>query len=543
MLRRTLVGAVAAAVLGSSSLAPAVAQDSGSLSGQARTFTVTRDVPFTTVVATFTDPQPGDIADTAAYVDHVYRDLLGRPVDAPGGRWWVAALDGGLARPAVTPAVVSSREWAGAVVRSAYQEILGRAAASGETGPWADAIVHGSQVSDVRALLLGSDEFLRHHGGTVDGFVDGLWQTVLGRPVDDSGRAWVQSMLAAGSGRAGAAHAVLVTAEAWGRRVEAWYQALLGRSAGAGGRGYWVPVLTSGTPEQAVPVAITASNEYVSHLPNDYVATIGWGDAPVALARVRHGAGDTIEVVSGNRLPVDGTAPVTVNLAKDGGDPVTVTGKVTVEGPRNERFVTGLAQDLLGYPLTGAGATYWTPWLLSGGRAARTRVAQGFVASSDGRLRAVVSIFDAYLGRTPDASGAAPWVATAGKQGLLAVRVGLLSSDEFVRKSGGTNDAWADALYQKVLGRPAGDAGRAYVGNLLASGQARWMVARAILGSDEAHADLLHDVYQAVLTRAPGAGEQALFVSWMRTSVSEERLQAILAGSLEYFDAFPASDT
>lgn len=539
MIRRTLVGVVVAGIVASLSPGSVAAQTASTITGQGRTFTVTRDVPFSTIVATFTDPNPGQIATTATYVDRVYRDLFGRPADSAGASWWAGRLDAGVPRTTFTNALVSTSEWANAVVRSAYQELLGRAAGGGETGPWAGAIVHGSQVLDVRAMLLGSDEFLNAHGGTVDGFIDGLWQVVLGRPADSGARSWMHSLLDAGANRAVAARAVLVTGEAWARRVDSWYRALLARSAASSDEGYWVQVLTHSTPEQALPVTIAASDEYVARLPNDYSATVTWGNGTPAPGRVAFADGHTLVVVAGNRLPVNGTAPVTVDLTRKGGSPVRATGQVTVEGARNERFVSGVAEDLLGYALDPGSISYWMPSLLSGGRAARTRVAQTFVGSPDGRLRAVTSVFSAYLGRN---AGAGSWVSVAGQQGIVAVRVGVLSSDEFVRDSGGTDDAWADALYQKVLGRPAGDAGRAYVSSLLAAGQPRWVVARAILGSDEAHADLLNDVYQALLHRAPSSAEQATFVSWMRTSVSEESLQAIVAGSREYFDAYPMSD-
>src|SRR5262249_7463092 len=113
-----------------------------------------------------------------------------------------------------------------------------------------------------QATFLGSPEFLRQHGGTVDGFLAALYQQVLGRPLDPSGAQHWGQALARGASRTDVAAGVLASREARTIVVQGPYQALLHRAADAGGRQGQRTGLGGGPPVEAIVAAIAGSREY-----------------------------------------------------------------------------------------------------------------------------------------------------------------------------------------------------------------------------------------------------------------------------------------
>ncbi len=98
---------------------------------------------------------------TDAYIDRLYRTLLGRPPD-PGGRaYWVRELDEDRATPAqVTIGFYQSEEFRRQRVRDLYQEVLGRSPDPAGEAFWVQRL---AQTTDgvVAAELATSDEFFR----------------------------------------------------------------------------------------------------------------------------------------------------------------------------------------------------------------------------------------------------------------------------------------------------------------------------------------------------------------------------------------------
>ena len=73
-----------------------------------------------------------------------------------------------------------------------------------------------------------------------DGYVELLYQRILGRPAEAAGRDWWAATIEAGSPRSTVVRRLVGTAESRGRRVDALYVDLLGRSADGAGRAFWV---------------------------------------------------------------------------------------------------------------------------------------------------------------------------------------------------------------------------------------------------------------------------------------------------------------
>ncbi len=89
------------------------------------------------------------------------------------------------------------------------------------------------KVADLHAVILASDEFYAVHGGTSEGFLDGLYRAVLGRPVDPYGLAGWTDLLQQGGTRDQVVAGILSSTEAYRTTVARWFVENLGRPAWA----------------------------------------------------------------------------------------------------------------------------------------------------------------------------------------------------------------------------------------------------------------------------------------------------------------------
>lgn len=67
-----------------------------------------------------------------------------------------------------------------------YDQYLGRSAFLDELPYWTDQMHRGVCADDIRAGILGSDEYFNRRGLTPEGFVAGLYADILGRNACDS---------------------------------------------------------------------------------------------------------------------------------------------------------------------------------------------------------------------------------------------------------------------------------------------------------------------------------------------------------------------
>jgi hypothetical protein len=159
--------------------------------------------------------------------------------------------------------LTSTAEYRRAVVDGFYRDYLGRPADTSGLAvwsPWATALR-----TEVQAKLLASDEYYGQAGGTNDGFVDALYQDVLGRSADAGAKATFGSWLAAGRTRADVARTVLTSPQGYGHVVEQLYERLLRRGSDASGRRYWRARLADGMSVERLIASIASSREYVDN--------------------------------------------------------------------------------------------------------------------------------------------------------------------------------------------------------------------------------------------------------------------------------------
>lgn len=169
-------------------------------------------------------------------------------------------------RSQVVQAVESSPEYHRLVVEGLYQSLLRRAVDPvGLTG-WTRFLDQGGTQDDLRAQILGSEEyFQRRGGGTKDGFLSALYSDVLGRSPDPNGvRGWSNRLEDAS--RTEVAGDVIDSREAAMLDVVALYGRFLHRNPDAIGFNASVAALQDGVLQAALIATIVGSDEFFNHL-------------------------------------------------------------------------------------------------------------------------------------------------------------------------------------------------------------------------------------------------------------------------------------
>ena len=114
---------------------------------------------------------------------------------------------------------------------------------------------------EVLARLTGSSEFYRKAGGTIPTFVDAVYQSVLGRAADPSGRAYWIGRLTKGTSVQAVARSLTASSEYRRKQVNTAFQRLLERAPTTGERDYWTTKIAT-TRIEVLLAVLGASAEY-----------------------------------------------------------------------------------------------------------------------------------------------------------------------------------------------------------------------------------------------------------------------------------------
>ena len=179
----------------------------------------------------------GDTFANAVFVDTLYRNMFGRPID-PEGAGYVTALQNGTSRGEVANSIAQSLEARldylpyegdrslGMIYRS-YEAAFGRAPDSAGVATYVPLPDAGLSAQDFTSALIGGSEFAATSGaGSVAYFVTQTYQNALGRGPDASGLASYAGLIASGTSRAqvfadiansneARAHSALATHDGW----------------------------------------------------------------------------------------------------------------------------------------------------------------------------------------------------------------------------------------------------------------------------------------------------------------------------------------
>jgi uncharacterized repeat protein (TIGR01451 family) len=228
-----------------------------SLSGQSVTNTATLNYSATSTTATssavtaiafqpvvYLAGTPGD-GTVPTGVTNLYHELLGRAPDAQGLQTWVAfgqANMNAFGDQIVVSGFMNSYEYKAHYVSSIYEVFLGRAPDANGLAFWTSLMGspgtpggHGGSADEkfVLSAILGSDEYYNDAGGTPQGWINSLYEDLLGRAADGGGMQFWQNELATrGAGdRDGIVRDLLTTPEAAHDLLDAYYPNVGGTAA------------------------------------------------------------------------------------------------------------------------------------------------------------------------------------------------------------------------------------------------------------------------------------------------------------------------
>ena len=318
---RKLAVAAGAAALGLAGVTLAIAGTGSITSGNA-----VEGQAFTGPVATYTS----SFSANQRFVYQLYEDLLGRAPSTAELADWTTALSGDTTRSQVAAALLHTDEYRGLLVDSIYQSFLKRDPDSSERA--SGIVLLGSGVSDelLKATVLGSPEFFTTQGGgTVDGFLNALYEDVLGRAIDPDAQALYESQIASGATDSYVALEVLMSTEAREDLVKGDYQRFLHRAPDTTELSSFAGALASGSTDEDVIAAIVATDEYLTDASTS-TATIDWGDGtPTSTVTFAVDTLGTGTIGGSHTYSEEGTYPVGVAVSDLDGT-FTISGTNTV---------------------------------------------------------------------------------------------------------------------------------------------------------------------------------------------------------------------
>jgi Domain of unknown function (DUF4214) len=197
------------------------------------------------------------------YIEAVYQALLLRPADASGLAFWSGQLENGTALSAVAALLTHSAEYFQTnVIKPAYKEFLNRSADQTGLDFWTQQLQGGETDEQMQAGFIASDEFFNNAGGTNKGWIDALYQALLGRQPDPSGEMFWVNALNNGESRDQVANGFTGSTEGLGDRVLQTYERYLGRGASASEIAFWVGQYHQGATNEVIVTSFIGSDEF-----------------------------------------------------------------------------------------------------------------------------------------------------------------------------------------------------------------------------------------------------------------------------------------
>jgi hypothetical protein len=150
------------------------------------------------------------------------------------------------------------------VIGPAYQRLLGRAVDPSGLSFWLGQFHRGLTDEQFEAVLIGTQEYFNHAGGTNAAWLDALYHDVLRRPADGSGLSFWLPQLNAGLDRTSLAALFEASGEHRTLVVQDNFLRYLGRPAGAGEASFWAGIFGPGVTPELMAAILVGSDEYRS---------------------------------------------------------------------------------------------------------------------------------------------------------------------------------------------------------------------------------------------------------------------------------------
>ena len=209
--------------------------------------------------------QPGSKDAATAYVENLYRALLGREGDKAGIQIWAGRIRSGIAPSTVVASFLNSDEWFGRVVDANYQSWLGRRADSSGRAYWIGRMRAGLSPESVASTFVASGEALSRFGGYT-GLVGALYEGLLGRSPSAGERSyWVGALSNPGLSRYEVATQFIRSGEGSRHLVRSVYTQFLQRTPDKPGLDNWSAAYSRGISDAVAMIrAFASSPEFYS---------------------------------------------------------------------------------------------------------------------------------------------------------------------------------------------------------------------------------------------------------------------------------------
>jgi hypothetical protein len=196
------------------------------------------------------------------FLGSVWQDLLGRDITRSEKASMLDFLDSGGSRAQVAQIVLNSGEYRTKLAQSLFQQFLGRAAAQTEVNFFLSALQQGVTVEQLIAVIVGSDEYYQNRGGTNNGFLEQLYNDLLGRPIDEGSLASFTDLLNRGGSRQQVALFILGGSEYRSNQIQSFFKTFLERQAIDSEIDFLLALWQQGARREQIIAQIIGSEEY-----------------------------------------------------------------------------------------------------------------------------------------------------------------------------------------------------------------------------------------------------------------------------------------
>lgn len=196
------------------------------------------------------------------FVHAAYQDFLGRAPDGAGLSYWAGSLQAGyLDRTGVAVQLAHTGEYLGVVVGGLYSTAFDRNPDAAGLAYWVERLRAGARVADLAGDFFASAEFYAARGGTDTGWLRGLYEEILQRPMDASGEQYWLAQLRAGRTRSSVASTIYQSEENRQDRVAELYRRFLERAPDPTGLRFWAAAILT-EDDVALGAFLAGSDEY-----------------------------------------------------------------------------------------------------------------------------------------------------------------------------------------------------------------------------------------------------------------------------------------
>lgn len=307
-----------------------------------------------------------------------------------------------------------------------------------------------------------------------------------------------------------------------------------------------VNVVQAGTGQATVTISSSLGNTIPSGTPVTLTAHVSGAPVPtgsVSFANGAIGLGANRTLTNG-AVSVDlaglplGTDTV---VASYSGDPTYAPASgsltITVTATPNDKLLQHMYTDLIGSQ-DANGEAYWASQMAKG--MSRYAVAFGFTQSTQYMMTVISRLYTNEMGRPVDPSGGTFWVNQL-RAGWSPERVAasLVASDErFANPSFGNNDldTYIAAVYQALLGRSEDAAGAAYWKAYMLRGGGRSQMTLDFAAGPEWAGITVTRLYNQFHLGTPDPGGLSYWVGRLLGGLHDDQLAATLVSSQQYYD-------